>query len=47
MKKRNEPTIVEKAFQTVPGFERVYKTLHQQLQAYGLWLTVLFPPHRR
>jgi len=28
--KRNEPTLVQKAIQTIEGFERVYKTLYQQ-----------------
>jgi site-specific recombinase XerD len=29
-KKRIKPTLVEKAIQTVPGFEKVFKTLEQQ-----------------
>ena len=33
--KRNEPTLVEKAIQTVDGFDRVYKTLHQQTVMRG------------
>ncbi len=28
--KRNEPTIVQKAIETIEGFDRVYKTLYQQ-----------------
>ena len=35
MKKRNEPTIVEKATQTVDGFERVYQTMQQQTLLRG------------
>ena len=33
--KRNEPTLVEKAIQTVDGFDRVYKTLYQQTVMRG------------
>lgn len=35
MKKRNEPTLVEKAIETVPGFELVYKKLGQQVTLRG------------
>lgn len=35
MRKRVEPTIVEKAIQTVDGFEKVYKTLQQQVTLRG------------
>lgn len=35
MRKRIEPTIVEKAIQTVDGFEKVYKQLHQQVTLRG------------
>jgi hypothetical protein len=31
MKKRNEPTLVEKAIQAVPGFDLVFKKLSQQV----------------
>ena len=34
--KRNEPTIVVKATQTVDGFEKVYKMLQQQVVLRGL-----------
>ncbi|MCK9399931.1 MAG: hypothetical protein M0Q51_08070 [Bacteroidales bacterium] len=33
--KRIEPTIVEKAIQTVEGFAKVYKTLQQQIVLRG------------
>ena len=33
--KRNEPTIVQKAIQTIEGFDRVYKTLFQQTVLRG------------
>ena len=33
--KRIEPTIVEKAIQTVDGFAKVYKTLQQQIVLRG------------
>ena len=33
--KRNEPTIVQKAIQTIEGFDRVYKTLYQQTVLRG------------
>ncbi len=33
--KRNEPTIVQKAVQTIDGFDRVYKTLFQQTVLRG------------
>ena len=33
--KRNEPTIVEKATQTVDGFAKVYKMLQQQVVLRG------------
>ncbi|MBU0614258.1 hypothetical protein KJ766_03190 [Patescibacteria group bacterium] len=35
MKKRIEPTMVEKAIQTIEGFEKVYKTLQQQTVLRG------------
>lgn len=35
MRKRIEPTIVEKAIQTVDGFEKVYKQLQQQVTLKG------------
>jgi integrase/recombinase XerD len=35
MKKRNEPTMVQKAIETVPGFELVYKKLGQQVALRG------------
>src|SRR5665647_1776331 len=35
MRKRIEPTIVEKAIQTVDGFEKVYKMLQQQVTLRG------------
>lgn len=35
MRKRIEPTIVEKAIQTVDGFEKVYKKLQQQVTLRG------------
>lgn len=35
MRKRIEPTIVEKAIQTVDGFEKVYKQLQQQVTLRG------------
>jgi len=35
MKKRNEPTLVKKAIETVPGFEMVYKKLGQQVILRG------------
>jgi integrase/recombinase XerD len=35
MKKRNEPTLVKKAIETVPGFELVYKKLGQQVALRG------------
>lgn len=35
MKKRNEPTLVEKATQAVPGFELVFKKLSQQVTLRG------------
>jgi integrase/recombinase XerD len=35
MKKRNEPTLLEKAIETVPGFETVYKKLAQQVTLRG------------
>jgi integrase/recombinase XerD len=35
MKKRNEPTMLEKAIETVPGFELVYKKLGQQVALRG------------
>ncbi len=28
--KKNESTLVQKAIQTIEGFDRVYKTLYQQ-----------------
>jgi len=31
MKKRIEPTLVEKAIETIDGFEQVYKKLGQQV----------------
>lgn len=33
--KREEPTIVEKAIQTIDGFEKVYKTMQQQTLLRG------------
>jgi len=33
--KRNEPTLVQKAIDTIEGFERVYKTLYQQTVLRG------------
>ena len=33
--KRNEPTIVQKAVQTIEGFDKVYKTLYQQTVLKG------------
>ncbi|MBL7113987.1 MAG: tyrosine-type recombinase/integrase, partial [Bacteroidales bacterium] len=33
--KRNEPTLVQKAIDTIEGFESVYKTLHQQTVLRG------------
>ena len=33
--KKNEPTLVQKAIQTVEGFDRVYKTLYQQTVLRG------------
>lgn len=33
--KRNEPTLVQKAIDTVEGFDRVYKTLYQQTVLRG------------
>ena len=35
MRKRIEPTIVEKAIQTIDGFEKVYKQLQQQVTLRG------------
>jgi integrase/recombinase XerD len=35
MKKRNEPTMVQKAIETVPGFDLVYKKLQQQVTLRG------------
>jgi integrase/recombinase XerD len=35
MKKRNEPTLLVKAIETVPGFEIVYKKLKQQVTLRG------------
>ncbi len=35
MKKRNEPTLVEKAIETVPGFGLVFKKLTQQITLRG------------
>ena len=35
MRKRIEPTLVEKAIQTVDGFEKVYKLLQQQVTLRG------------
>jgi len=35
MKKRNEPTLLVKAIETVPGFEIVYKKLNQQVTLRG------------
>ena len=35
MKKRNEPTVVAKAIQTVAGFEKVYQLLQQQVTLKG------------
>src|SRR4030065_123009 len=35
MKKRSEPTIVEKAILSVDGFDKVYKTLQQQVILRG------------
>ena len=35
MKKRNEPTLVEKAIEAVPGFELVFKKLSQQVTLRG------------
>lgn len=35
MKKRNEPTLVEKAIQAVPGFDLVFKKLSQQVTLRG------------
>jgi len=35
MKKRNEPTLLKKAIETVPGFEMVYKKLGQQVTLRG------------
>ena len=32
---RNEPTLVQKAIQTIEGFDRVYKTLCQQTALRG------------
>jgi hypothetical protein len=31
MRKRTEPTIVEKAIESIDGFEKVYRILQQQL----------------
>ena len=33
--KRNEPTLVQKAIDTIEGFDSVYKTLHQQTVLRG------------
>ena len=33
--KRNEPTLVQKAIDTIEGFDGVYKTLHQQTVLRG------------
>lgn len=35
MRKRIEPTVVEKAIENIDGFERVYKTLQQQVTLRG------------
>ena len=35
MRKRNEPTIVEKAIETIPGFNTVYQKLQQQVILRG------------
>ena len=35
MRKRIEQTVVEKAIENIDGFERVYKTLHQQVTLRG------------
>jgi integrase/recombinase XerD len=35
MKKRIEPTLVEKAIEAVPGFEQVFKKLGQQVTLRG------------
>jgi len=35
MKNRLEPTIVQKAIQTIPGFEQVFKKLSQQVTLRG------------
>jgi integrase/recombinase XerD len=35
MKKRNEPTMVQKAIENVPGFDLVYKKLQQQVTLRG------------
>ncbi|MFA6402775.1 MAG: phage integrase N-terminal SAM-like domain-containing protein [Salinivirgaceae bacterium] len=35
MRKRTEPTLVEKAIQSVDGFEKVYKLLQQQVTLRG------------
>jgi hypothetical protein len=32
---RTEPTIVEKAVETIPGFDKVFKTLFQQTTMRG------------
>jgi hypothetical protein len=43
MKKRIEPTLVEKSIEAVPGFEQVFKKLGQQVtlrgqsQRYGIY----------
>jgi site-specific recombinase XerD len=41
MKKRNEPTLVEKAIQAVPGFDLVFKKLSQQVTLRGQSLSTL------
>jgi len=33
--KKNEPTIVQKAIETIEGFDSVYKTLYQQTVLRG------------
>ncbi len=45
--KRNEPTLVQKAIQTVEGFERVYKTLYQQIALQGKSKSTLYNYLRR
>jgi hypothetical protein len=47
MRKKTSPTIIEKAVDTINGFEKVLKTLHQQVALKGQSKSTLFNYSRR